>query len=449
MTIREWRNSFTSINRIPLDVLSPIPIHLPHHDRFRASFVCRHWRRTFLQRTELWSELFLSKDEVYVQTLLGRAKRCPLDVTVNWWVPVSTTRLLSPHMKQLRSLDVTGWDNIQTLSELDSEPLPLLHALTIKTTRSDLYGLPPPPSLLTNAVNLKVLRFHSESRWSPFLYHFVFPNLVSFDLSATPSQEFSASKLLDFLEVSPMLQTVHTKITAHISPGDTPEGRVVILPNVKEFNLIVDDGDHGYWLATSISCPSASRTTLTQNNGARNMLPETFFPDSNQWNAIVRQYTRSPAEEVVLESTVASNITCTLTFRSPDNTVVKLCFADTPDVDIYDEEVDVHTDAFHQAAQKIRDHPQANIKRLHISHDFQPREFPAVACTIMGLFQSLGPLDDLTIYCCDIRPFFHSFLDIRDGYPREPVAFPRIKELTIRHPMSSEEVWRARSLASV
>ena len=64
---------------------------------------------------------------------------------------------------------------------------------------------------------------------------FVFPNLVLFELSATPSADFSTSQLLDFLEASQMLQTVHIKIIARILPGGTPEGGIVILPNVKEF----------------------------------------------------------------------------------------------------------------------------------------------------------------------------------------------------------------------
>ena len=171
------------------------------------------------------------------------------------------------------------------------------------------------------------------------------------------------------------------------------------------------------------------------------MLTEGFFPDCDQWNAIVRQYTRGPAEEVVLESTATPNTTWTLTFRSPDNTVIEFRFVDNSDY--LDEQVDVHARAFHQAVQKIRNHPQADIKCLRISHNFQPGEFPGITNTIAGLFRSLGPLDELTIFDCDIIPFFHSFLDTRDGHPREPVAFPRIRELTIRLPAASDEVCTA------
>ena len=98
-TIREWRNSLIRANRIPLDILSLIPTYLSSHkDRLRASFVCRHWRRTFLQRAELWSELFLSKGDAHVKTFLERAKGSRLDVIASRGVPVGTMALpLSPH----------------------------------------------------------------------------------------------------------------------------------------------------------------------------------------------------------------------------------------------------------------------------------------------------------------------------------------------------------------
>src|SRR5882762_1087255 len=87
--LREWKNSLVRINRIPLDILSLIPTHLSSQkDRFRASFVCRHWRRVFLQHAALWSQLLLKNGEVYVQTLLERAKASPLDVSTHYMAPV-------------------------------------------------------------------------------------------------------------------------------------------------------------------------------------------------------------------------------------------------------------------------------------------------------------------------------------------------------------------------
>src|ERR1700679_1056276 len=53
-TVREWKNSFVRVNRIPLDILSLIPTHLSSQgDLFRASAVCRHWRKTFIQQCTL------------------------------------------------------------------------------------------------------------------------------------------------------------------------------------------------------------------------------------------------------------------------------------------------------------------------------------------------------------------------------------------------------------
>ena len=106
MTIREWKNSLVPINRVPLDVLSLIPTHLPsQNDLFRATFVCRHWRRTFLQNAGLWSCLRLSKGEVYVSALLERAKGSPLTILASFKDPVDIETLLLPHTKQIAGLE--------------------------------------------------------------------------------------------------------------------------------------------------------------------------------------------------------------------------------------------------------------------------------------------------------------------------------------------------------
>jgi len=117
-----------------MDVLSLISTYLPSQkQRFRATFVCRHWRRTFLQNATLWSELCLSKGEAYVKTLLKRAKGSSLTILASDVDPVGTVMLLQPHTEQIADIEFANnrWADIQRFSELNSGPLPLLHTLSI------------------------------------------------------------------------------------------------------------------------------------------------------------------------------------------------------------------------------------------------------------------------------------------------------------------------------
>ena len=94
----EWRSSFIHINHIPLDVLSLIPTHLYlQRDCFHTSFVCCHWRGTFLQHAILWSQLYLRKGEAYMRTLLERVKGSALDIITSSTTPPSAITLLFPH----------------------------------------------------------------------------------------------------------------------------------------------------------------------------------------------------------------------------------------------------------------------------------------------------------------------------------------------------------------
>ena len=457
-TIREWKNSFVRINRIPLDVLSLVPIHLASQsDRLRASFVCRHWRRTFLQRAELWSQLYLSKGEAYTKTLLRRVKGAALDITSTFEVPFSTMMLLSSHTEQIRYLSFvfSKWAEIEAFSELISRPLPLLHTLSINTNRErglDRFDSALPPLLFSTAINLKALHFHSILGLPLPLGQFVFPNIVFFKFSASPPEGLRALQLLDFLEGSPMLRTVCMGIFSDISFEDVPQERVVLLPNVETFELTVSSGP-GYNIATCISCPSAKSTLIAQENHDCEMIPEGAFPTLISWNTIVRQYMTSPAEEVTLEIRATSTISCNLTFRSPDNTCTRLSFIAATDDEDEDEDEDepdlrsaeVHHEVFAQATGTIRNYPQlASIKRLHISHRFPfnpPTFLPSIVNETRKLFKTLDPLDQLTFDRCDLRPYFCLFLQAPEDHAEEPLVFPPTKELTISNPvyLSGEE----------
>ena len=69
-----------------------------------------------------------------------------------------------------------------------------------------------------------------------------------------PEEGVQASELLKFLEASPVLQKVYMRIIAGILLEDVPQGKTVVLPNVRTFSLVVSDGAPGYELAAHISC---------------------------------------------------------------------------------------------------------------------------------------------------------------------------------------------------
>ena len=454
--IREWRNSFVHINRVPLDVLSLIPTHFDsQQDLLNASRVCRYWRRTFLQHAALWSRLYLSKGEACVRTFLERAKGSALDIITHCEDPVTTVSLLSPHTQRIRSLHVMRnfWMDVQGFSDINSRPLPLLHTLEINVvhgfgaaTRANLS-----PLLFGGAANLKQLILSSQGS-SP-LSLFVFPNLTTFKLRTVPAREiFCASELLNFLEVSPTLQAVDM-IIGHISLEDIAQRKAVVLPNVQTFSLTVEDCGPTYELIAHISCPSVTRTSLIHKKGLD--FSDTIqdiqdmFPTAASWNTIVHQYTRSPIETATLHTKTPGGhfISCTLTFRSSDTTLVMLGFEITHIDLIYAEDEsemcweEMVSEIFSQGFGVVRDHLLlSNIKHLHILNGppvSKAGQQRYMADEVGELFKSMGPLEGLTLHGCDLYPYLLHFLtNLLDSEEmQQPITYPPIKELAILHPL--------------
>jgi hypothetical protein len=385
VVIREWRNAFTPINRIPLDILSIIPTHLSsQRDRLRATFVCRHWRRVFLQHAALWSQLVLGNSEDYVAALLARAKGSALDVVTDYLAPLSTMALLSPHAQRIRHLEFPSncWKDILTFSEVNSGPLPLLRTLTIRVTRDyDRFSPPnplaaPPLPILSGAINLEEFVFDSRlgSNFLIPLNRFVFPNLTTFKLTIFPTPGFNASDFLGFLKASPTLQTVEAHIRRYLRLEDIPQDMLVVLPSVKTFSLLGGAGGwHVYHFATHISCPRADYTSLVQEIYDYDVTPgQEIFPDPASLETIVRQYSTGPTEEVTLEiEGHPFSETYSSTFQSSDSTVITLGF-DLYASDVEEEELDLtwaemELEIFSQACSTIGGHPLlSHVKRLYI-----------------------------------------------------------------------------------
>ena len=270
-----------------------------------------------------------------------------------------------------------------------------------------------------------------------------------FKLSTKPEEGFRALELLNFLEASPVLREVHIRIIANISLEDVTQRRVLTLPSVQTFSLVVKDGISGYNLAAHISCPSASLTVLAQKKRANNMIAGEdilIFPTIAPWNAIVRQYTTNPVEAVTLEIKPPQDftMTSTLAFRSLDMTVIRLGLEVSGDINGENETQmtfeDIALEVFSQASRTVRDHPLLpDIKRLHIrcrAFFSDPVQLRSMANEVGRLFKSVGPLDELALHGCDLRPYLAPFLGLPEFEDMEqPITFPPIKELTISHPL--------------
>jgi len=389
-----------------------------------------------------------------VKNLLERAKGSPLDIVTNARSPIGTIRLLFPHASRIRRLTFiqNRWMDVRRFSEVNFGPLPLLHTLEINSYMEfGLFDLDDPvtPSLplFNNAVNLKQFILHS--RISPFLNHFVFPNITVFEFSiASEGEAFRALELLNFLEASPVLQKVDMSLMSIISLEGVAQRRIVTLPDVHTFSLAVDDGAPGYELAAHISCPSASSMSLAQEKRVELIIAgQDMFtsPTVAFWNTIATQYTRSPVEAVTLkiDSPQDSVIECTLAFLSLDMTAIKLRLEVFGYIDVGNEvqmtSEDVALQAFSQVSRIVRDHPLLpNIKHLYIEcRDLiqDSVRSRSMANEVGRLFRSMGPLDRLTLHGCDLRLYLAPFLEFPEFEDMEQsVKFPPIRELKISHP---------------
>ena len=444
------RNSLVPINLLPLDVLLLIPTHLTSlSDRLRVTFVCHHWRQAFVQHGPLWSKLHLSSwtDRDLLAKLLERAKQSPLNISLYYFGSELNrcVSLLSPFAKQIKNLtahDARG-DGIPNLSAVMSGSLPLLHTLTIEDFEGDAnsHSIPTSP-LFKGATNMK--KFVLKASSSLPLSCFTFPNLTTFNFrTLNESETFPALLLLNFLEASPLLEEIDMGIANDISYEGVPPDRVLVLPFVKHFHLIIANNRFNWELPTYLSCPSAERTSFERRLGltfAGRKIPKDIYPSSLPWTAIVRQYTAGTVDRVVLKFFADDEVTCRISFYSSNQTSLQLFYPHSIGKDGCRDVILDACDLFSQACRTIRDHPLLkNVRILCIRGGELPAENLKLSANDVGkLFGSLGPLEELILDDCDLRPYLDPFFET-PLFPDaiQPISFPPIKKFSIIIPMES------------
>lgn len=335
----ELRNSLVPINLLPMDVLLLIPMHLiSSSDRLRVTFVCRRWRRAFVQHALLWSRLLLSEetDQRLLATFLELARRSPLDIFFDYSESeiISSMALLTPFAQQISgiSADCTYHDDIRNLPAAKSGSLPLLHTLRIGDcgvyADSRLHSATVSP-LFEGAVIMRNFAFYAHISLPPL--HFAFPNLSIFRLWTR--EEFTvlpASSLLNFLEApSPLLQEIEISIPGDISYKDVSPDKVLVLPCVGDFTLSIKSDEPDWEPATHLSCPFAKcaefsympRSAHYGSNIHRNI-----YPPPPPLIRMFRHYTMGTVNQIDSRLVADEVLHCFVVFQPPSETSIQLLY---------------------------------------------------------------------------------------------------------------------------
>jgi F-box-like len=448
--IREWRNSFLPINRFPPEVLALIPSHLPYQlDLIRLCSVCRYWRRTFINHAVLWSKFTLTLDvgAICITTWLQRARTSPLEIISTGTEGADTLALLRPYVRQFGSLSLLhhSWSDVQQFAIAASGPLPIMHNLRIHVTGfnpddPEISSRPNCP-LFSGAIHVR--RFTLCAEGLPHLDHFPFSSLRTFQLSVTPEgtfadeREFPVRQLLDFLEATPVLEILTLEIYADISLDSVPQGRIVILPNVKRCH--VTGKDPGFNIALHLSCPSADHTSVVCEHDADDNTIQDPLSTPIMWCRILPQYLPNQADALSLQSTAFNDVTCFLSFVSGSTTLqvgYKIIVDDDDDTPRPSMEAE-YAEVFSQASRVIRTYPLLpNVRRLRI-HDnnspVSPQLLQHIINEVGQLFTSLGPLDHLMLETSDLLPYLAPFIHGPNGSDTlgSWFKYPQIFVLTI------------------
>ena len=233
---RALRNILAPINKLPPEILSQIPQFFSIRNLIVATQVCRYWRTTFISCGPLWCNIDCERGPEAL-ACLHRSKRSPIHVSVRRIPDNEVLAKLSPHIVRIKSLYLhSRWSVAQSVFARFTDPAPDLETLTIICRPSTAAAGPVPSTLLTG--NLPKLWSLTIQGLASDLVHFVLPNLTYFELSNVTSPPLSMSllNLLDFLERSPLLESVHVDFHGECL-YDAPKKKIISLKALKTLNI--------------------------------------------------------------------------------------------------------------------------------------------------------------------------------------------------------------------
>ncbi|KAF8869961.1 hypothetical protein BD779DRAFT_1479304 [Infundibulicybe gibba] len=254
-TIRQYRNLFSPVARLPPEILSRIFVlnsqMAEPEDWIEAvksnSQVCKRWREIALDCRELWSQLDFNRySPRWLERIVERSQPAPLSFIggdqVGDWPGDGRMALAISNIHRFKSIELWfPWDyegNIHPLFKMFSQPAPMLRHLTMYLNYGDPNFALPPEFLGGYAPNLRHIKLvtHFDVPWhSP-----LFANLTTLVIVGRKPQgprSSSLEMLLDALAKMPRLEFLI--LNRCIPPPTHSMMRCahVDLPNLKRLEL--------------------------------------------------------------------------------------------------------------------------------------------------------------------------------------------------------------------
>ena len=239
------KNTLAPINRLPLDVLSLIPVSLDvdeeDEDLIALTHVCRAWRQIFISQSSLWTYLDCTnadKTSIYLE----RSKFSLINVSLYRGDPLLISdpffQIIPHSVCRVKSLSVTARPEIlhNIIAHLPPHA-PLLERLYISDTfrfRALQDRSPHTTALFSGDLSsLRVLRLESvrtELPWRNMV------NLTSVVLCHTSPGGPSIRQLLDFFESTPRLCKIKLDSATPVNCGQI--GRLVSLAYLNRMKIL-------------------------------------------------------------------------------------------------------------------------------------------------------------------------------------------------------------------
>lgn len=241
--VRQLKNSFVPINRLPPEVLGLIPtFRKSERDLISASAVCAHWRRTLISTPELWNKIICSRREnpevvvPRVEAYLKRSGSVPLEVNIH----DHASQFLSSHTERILSLRMFlgQTSNLHEIANHFSKPALLLQTMSLHVTDADRAILHLPSTFFET--------FLSSVRKLTVRGAILSPGpcklsqLTKFTLK-TRLNRLSSVVLLDILEEMPLLQFLEAELNCSDRREPIPGNRVITLSNLEEVAIATDE----------------------------------------------------------------------------------------------------------------------------------------------------------------------------------------------------------------